>query len=442
LFQAKYDKTSVESIVSYSNSLTGKSLDEVVTLPGEVENLKNKGDLGRLIEAHFFEIDPSNQQIDFPEAGLELKVTGLLAKSDGSFSAKERLVLGMINFHALIEEDWETSYVFIKCQLMLILFYLYNKDVPRVHQKFVLPPLLFQMSDWDEAELKRDWQVIRSKVLAGKAHELSEGDTFLLGACRKGAGGEKEALRSQPNSDFLAKGRAFSFKTSYLNRVIQRHQDGYSPVAQNIDLSFEESILLKFRPFLGRNVTSISGELDFHKSGKNHKGFLSDLSRRILGTNKKLLPEFQDNAIEMKTVRLKANGAPAEAMSFPKFEFLKIVNQAWEDSEFFEKLERKFLLVVFTEDAHGVLSLSRVFFWNMPYEDRLEAEAVWVKTKELVSASLVSFPKQSETRVAHVRPHGRRGADKLPLPDGTLYAKQSFWLNPKYVASILAETGS
>ena len=214
MFQEKYDKSSVESIVAYSKLLTGKSLDEVVTLPGNVENLKNKGDLGRLVETHFFEIDPSKQQIDFPDAGLELKVTGLLSKSDGSFSAKERLVLGMINFHALVEEDWETSYIHIKCQLMLILFYLYNKDVPRVNQKFVLAPLLYRINEWDEAELKRDWQIIRSKVLEGKAHELSEGDTFLLGACRKGPGGEKEALRSQPKSDILAKGRAFSDRKS------------------------------------------------------------------------------------------------------------------------------------------------------------------------------------------------------------------------------------
>lgn len=442
MFQEKYDKFSAASIVAYSNLLTGKSLDEVVTLPGNVENLKNKGDLGRLIETHFFEINPSNQQIDFPEAGLELKVTGLLAKSNGSFSAKERLVLGMINFHDLIEEDWETSYVYIKCRLMLILFYLYNKDMPRVNQKFVLPPLLFQINDWDEEDLKRDWQIIRSKVLEGKAHELSEGDTFLLGACRKGAGGEKESLRSQPKSEVLAQGRAFSFKISYLNRIIQRHQGEYSPVETNVNMSFEDSILLKFKPFLGRNVGDISNELNFHKSSKNHKGFLSDLSRRILGTEKKLLPEFQDNAIEMKTVRLKANGAPAEGMSFPKFEFLDLVNQEWEDSELFEKLERKFLLVVFSEGADRALTLSRVFFWNMPYEDRLEAEAVWAKTKKLILASSVTFPKQSETRVAHVRPHGRRGADKLPLPDGTLYAKQSFWLNPKYVASVLAGTNS
>jgi DNA mismatch repair protein MutH len=442
MFQEKYDKTSVDSIFAYSKLLTGKSLDEVVTLPGNVENLKNKGDLGRLIETHFFEIDPSNQQIDFPEAGLELKVTGLLKKSNGSFSAKERLVLGMINFHALIEEDWETSYVYIKCQLMLILFYLYTKDAPRVDQRFVLGPLLYQINEWDEAELKRDWQIIRSKVLEGKAHELSEGDTFLLGACRKGAGGEKEALRSQPKSEVLAKSRAFSFKTSYLNRIIQRHQGEYSAVSNDVDLSFEDSILLKFKPFLGRIVTDISDELNFHKSGKNHKGFLSDLSRRMLGTSKKLLPEFQDNAIEMKTVRREANGMPKEHMSFPQIDFAEIRDQKWEDSEFFEKVERKFLFVIFDRDKNDNLTFSKVFFWNMPYEDRLVAGGVWEATRAAVEASDTNFPRAKESKVAHVRPKARNGKDTAALPDGSRFPKQAFWLNRDYIADVIRISGS
>lgn len=441
MFQKKYDKSSVDSIVAYSNLLTGKTLDEVVTLPGKVENLKNKGDLGRLIETHFFEIDPSNQQIDFPEAGLELKVTGLLRKTDGSFSAKERLVLGMINFHALIEEDWETSYVYIKCQLMLILFYLYNKNVPRADQKFVLSPLLFQISDWDEAELKRDWQIIRAKVNAGKAHELSEGDTFLLGACRKGAGGEKEALRSQPKSNVLAKSRAFSFKTSYLNRIIQRHQGDYPPDAINVDLSLEESIILKFKPFLGRAVSDISKELNFHKSGKNHKGFLSDLSRRMLGTNKKLLPELQDNAIEMKTVRVESNGKPKEHMSFPQINFDEILSQSWEDSEFFERVERKFLIVAFNRDKDDNLTFANVFFWNMPYEDRLIASGVWEATKAAVEVSDTNFPRAKDSRVAHVRPKARNKKDTAQLPDGSRFPKQAFWLNREYIADVIRASG-
>ncbi|MCH5210171.1 MAG: hypothetical protein J1F01_04325 [Oscillospiraceae bacterium] len=45
-----------------------------------------------------------------------------------------------------------------------------------------------------------------------------------------------------------------------------------------------------------------------------------------------------------------------------------------------------------------------------------------------------NLPKQSESRVAHVRPHGRNGDDKLPLPDGRMMTKQCFWLNNSYIA--------
>jgi DNA mismatch repair protein MutH len=437
MFQHKYDKSSVDSIVSYADLLTGKSLNEVVTLPGQVENLKNKGDLGRLVEAHFFEINPSNKEIDFPEAGLELKVTGLNQKSTGIFVAKERLVLGMINFQQIVNEEWETSYLVMKCQLMLILFYHFNKEIPRADQKFVLPPLLYEISSWDEIDLRRDWETIRSKVAAGRAHELSEGDTFLLGACRKGAGGEGEALVSQPASGTKAKSRAYAFKPSYLNRVIQRHQGLLVEPTLMPVVSFEEATLSKFEPYLGASVSEISAQLNYFKSGPNHKGFLGELSRRMFGTAKKALPEFAENGIEMKTVRLGKGGVPPEDMSFPHFDFLTLHNQEWEDSEFFDKIERKFLFVVFALDSEGELRFQKVFYWNMPFEDRLEAAAVWHKTKELIGQGSVSFPRASQSRVAHVRPHGRNRADTLSLPDGTQFTKQAFWLNRRYVSEIV-----
>lgn len=432
-----YDQRSIDSIVSYSKRLTGHSLQDLFPFLGDVENPRSKGDLGRLIELHFFGITPSNSHIDFLEAGLELKVTGLKKRKDGSFVAKERLVLGMINFHNLVEEDWETSYIFLKCQIMLILFYHYAGNLPRVQQRFVLPPLLFKIAEWDELDLKHDWEVIQAKVKAGLAHELSEGDTILLGACRKGAGGERD-LVSQPASAELAQSRAFSFKTSYLNRIIDKHQGLRDLEPPGAQLTFEERTLERFAPFLGASVEDICSEVAFFKSGPNHKAFLSDLSRRIIGTEKKSLPEFEDNAIEMKTVRLQVNGSPREHMSFPQFKFETIANQMWEDSELFEKVERKFLFVVFEMDNDGNLRLAKAFFWNMPYADRLEVRNVWERTKKIVKTSGTRFPKAGESDVAHVRPKADNKSDTNELPDGTNFPKQCFWLNREYIAQVIA----
>ena len=145
----KYDDSSVDSIVSYSQALTGHSLDEIVTLPLGATNKKNKGNLGRMVEAHFFELPPTSSGIDFPRAGLELKVTGLLPKGKGLFKAKERLVLTMINYMEIVGEKWDSSTFYMKCRLMLILFYLYEKDVPAIDLKFILKPFLFRIENYD-----------------------------------------------------------------------------------------------------------------------------------------------------------------------------------------------------------------------------------------------------------------------------------------------------
>lgn len=62
-----------------------------------------------------------------------------------------------------------------------------------------------------------DFNVIKDKICAGKAHELSEGDTLYLGAATKAA--TSEDRREQPFSDELAKPRAFAFKNSYMTYV-------------------------------------------------------------------------------------------------------------------------------------------------------------------------------------------------------------------------------
>jgi DNA mismatch repair protein MutH len=432
----KYDKSSVDSIYKFAQLLTGKTLNEVVTLPEQVQNMRNRGELGGLVEAHFFELPPTTSNLDFPKAGLELKTTGLKIGSKGKYQAKERLVLTMINYLKLAEEDWESSTFYAKCKLMLILFYLYEGGIPTYDQRFVLEPLLYKLDDHDAAVIKRDWEFIKEKVVSGRAHELSEGDTFYLGACRKGAGGEGEKLRPQPNNALGAKARAFSFKPSYMNLLIEGHTAA-SPVLDTITQSFEEATYQRFHSYLGMSVEKISKKLNYFKSGPNHKGFLRDLAVRILSSGGSSVPELDKAGIEMKTIRLQQNGSPRESMSFPSFKYLEIINEEWEESTFFEKLESKFLFIVFREDVNGVERLDRVMYWNMPFLDRQEAQRVWADTKRRVSIDARDLPKTRESSVAHVRPKARDGNDTLPTPQGTLLVKQCFWLNASYIKSVL-----
>ena len=109
------------------------------------------------------------------------------------------------------------------------------------------------------------------------------------------------------------------------------------------------------------------------------------MTKAILGIElEKEIEEFEKAEIIVKTVRLKENDLPKEDISFPNFKYEEIVNEDWEESDFKDILEHKFLFVFFKFE-NKKLVLKKVKFWNMPYLDLLEAEKVWAKTKEIVA---------------------------------------------------------
>jgi len=366
-----------------------------------------------------------------------LKTTGVLKKSDGGYKAKERLVLTMINYMTLVHECWDTSSLMEKCQLMLILFYLYEKSLAVFDRRFVLQPLLFKFPVEDLEIIKRDWATIKQKIEDGKAHELSEGDTYYLGACRKGSGGINEKLRNQPYSDVKAKARAFSLKPSYVNRIIDGHTTEANVLDVTATVSIEEATQRKFRPYIGKTIEQISTMLDFYKHGKNDKGFYCSLTTRILGGTKRAIPELEKAGVELKTIRVNKDWMPAEAMSFPTFKYMEIINEDWEDSSFFGKIEQKFLFVIFREDENGDLRLEKANYWNMPYIDPEEAHRVWDDTKRRVAIDASDLPRSTESRVAHVRPKAKNSQDTLPTLQGTQLIKKCFWLNRNYIGDII-----
>jgi len=437
--QSTYDITSSKSLLEFARGLSGKTLADVVDMKQITENISNKGDLGNMVERYYYRYQPDNtsHKPDFPEAGVELKTTGVLRRSDGSYKAKERLVLTMINYMNLIEEQWDSSSLMEKCRLMLILFYLYEKGLAVFDRRFVLNPILFEFPDEDLEIIKRDWEIIRQKIEDGRAHELSEGDTYYLGACRKGSGGESEKLKKQPFSEILAKSRAFSLKPSYVNRIIKGHTSEAGTLGITEEVTIEKATQNKFKPYLGKTVEEISDLLDFHKQGKNDKGFYRHLTMRILGGARKTIPELEKAGVELKTIRVNKNWVPEEAMSFPIFRYMDILDEDWEDSSFFNKIEQKFLFVIFREDNTGNLRLEKLNYWNMPYLDREEAHRVWEDTKRRVAIDANDLPKSAESRVAHVRPKGRNKKDTIPTPQGTMLVKKCFWLNRNYIAEVV-----
>ena len=204
-----YDKTSAESIWQYSAGLLGHTLREFAPVD-YIEQGGGKGSLGQMVEELYFLMENNSRpEADFAEAGMELKCTPLKKGNKEQLLIKERLVCNMINYMEVVNEDFEHSHFYLKCQLMLLLFYLHVQGADKLDLEFLIS-ILWRFPAKDLEIIRNDYETIINKIKAGKAHELSEGDTLYLGACRKGQ--KDDALRDQPFSQEKAVGRAFSLK--------------------------------------------------------------------------------------------------------------------------------------------------------------------------------------------------------------------------------------
>ena len=182
----------------------------------------------------------------------------------------------------------------------------------------------------------------------------------------------------------------------------------------------------------------------------NAKSFHANLTKAILGIElDKEIEEFEKAEIVVRTVRLKENGSPKEAISFSSFKYKQLVEEDWEASDFKAILDHKFLFIFFQFDKDELV-LRRIQFWNMPYSDVQEAKKVWAKTKDIVSGGNIvrevengirytNFPNKKFSSVSHVRPHAANALDTYPLPTedkvtkAIAYTKHCFWLNDDYV---------
>lgn len=455
----KYDENSKQSILDYSLLLVEKSLRETIDNIEINNNISNKGGFGQILEKYYFDKDlDSLSQPDFPNVGLELKsspVKKLLRK--GELRAKERLVLNIINYDDLITQNFTTSSFYKKNSEILLIFYLYEKD-SNILDYIVKLVGIWSFSQEDLKVIQHDWQLIKNKVINGEAHTLSEGDTFYLGACTKGA--NANSVRSQPNSIIPAKQRAFSFKAGYVNHILAKisgiNDGSFGKLVNEPDLTvddynIEQVAINKFMKYYGKTPEEIANILNIEYNSKAKQKFAM-LTKKILGvSDQQEIEEFSKADITIKTVRLNNENTPYENISFPAFSYEELVKENdWELSIFNESLEKRFFFVFFKSTETGLL-LDKVLFWNMPFTDRQEAKLVWERTKKItMDGNIIKkveknnirrtyFPRKSDNRVSHVRPHATTTQDVYPLPTPdkltkvTSYTKHSFWLNDTYI---------
>ena len=456
MFSEIYKTNDAKDIERHAQQIQNHCLREFLSdLQNNVEaiqNKLNKGQLGQLVEEVLFGYKPnSRKEADFKDAGVELKVTPLKQLKNGNLTIKERLVLSIINFNTIINENWDNNTLFPKLHYLLLMFYLHENKAP-LDLIFKLVTL-WKPSSADLSIIEQDWNYIVNKIKAGKAHELSEADTNYLGACPKG----KNSLDvvAQPNSDIKAMRRAFSFKTSYIRSIY----DGINKTSDLVKISetgnFENRIKEVFAPYVGKSLDFLISQNNLNISRKTkhfNRVVIDSFLKQKLGVETDKLEEFKKANISLKTIVLKKNGFPKESMSFKQIQYKDIVNEEWEDFEI-NKIHQdgRFLWIIFkinksytkqSDISLNDIILEKVMFWSMPYSDlQIEYKKLWEDTKaKIQKGDYTHFLGSRDNPVGHIRPKAKNAKDLMETPQGTFEKKKCFWINASYIAEQIKQT--
>lgn len=460
----EYDKTSPLSIFEYSKKLIGKTLRDF----GVDKEHAGKGGLGQLVETFVFHYPNNNNPgPDFVESGVELKCSPLKLSAKNKYLVKERLVCNIINYCKDYKSDFEHSHFYIKCKLMLILYYLHNYDrnVSSIDYKFIYA-ILWLLPEKDLIIIKQDYNIIIEKIRQGKAHELSEGDTMYLGACRKGEKGSDTTM--QPFCDIPAPTRAFCLKTAYM-RTILSYVEKYGgkahactnyrstskvfakdkPLVSEEELqthSFDDIILNRISQNYGQTSDDLAKKYGVDLS-RNPKNKFSIIANAIVSNNTCMnvnrSEEFVKAGMQMKTIRLQRNGIIKEALAFENIDYNEVYNcSKWINSRLYELFTSRFLFVVFKQADNNLneFVLTKAFFWTMPPEDIALAEKYWLDIRYHVCHNEIDahyFWRISDDKKFHVRPKATNSMDLTDNPNGGKCKKFCYWFNNKYLRDIV-----
>ena len=445
-----YDPNSLESVINYANLIHDKTLRPHLS-PQELElTSEGKGDFGNLLEAAYFKVRNNNEsRPDIPESGIEIKSGQVKLVSGSRVVIKERLKISMIDYMGSFDKNnLADSKLWPKLENLLLLLFKKDGHSLRIDETCVYSNLL----KWNEDDIKQmssDWLHIRNKVLSGNANELSEGQTWYLGACTAGA--NSTTLRNAPMGT-RAKVRAFSLKSSYLNFKL-----GYSPksnapkaiLSPSVGQTLDDFILTNMQVFFDKPLDKLASMIhrpNLAVTGAKNK--ISSVARALLeeiagkhttdvSTN---FEQFEKAGVIERAVTLEKSGSLKESLSFPAIKWTELAQELeWEDSELYSILTSKFFFTVFKKTTEDMPIFIGCFFWTMPTDDMEKMKQVWLDTKDkVIAGEYERFIAITDDCIGHVRPHATKGAT-YPTPQGQTQKRQSFWLNSSYVKKVVVK---
>ncbi|MFI3130047.1 Sau3AI family type II restriction endonuclease [Mammaliicoccus sciuri] len=453
---------SIEEVHEHAKNAVNKKVKSLITdesLKKYYNNPKNKGWIGNSIEQDWFEIGNNNRkEADIPYLGLEIKVTAI-KKSKNSWSAKERLVLNLIDFNDEYKRDFSNASFKVKSDLIELIYYEYIKGVDSPELKIKAANLLDlnKLPEEDLLIIEQDWNIIIDKIKEGKAEELSDSLTKYLGATTKGSKTPKN-LTTQPFSDKKAHRRAFTLKNSYMSELAKKYMNKEKveeKIIQNIDelkeSDFEDIIKKKFNRYIGKSKIELGKLFNVKIPSINDKASSATIAKKMLGLERDIesTEEFKKAGISVKILTIDAKKKasteglkiiiPGEKHIDPNV----IISQKWEESILREYLSSTQFLLVIYEKKNEEIYFKGVKFWHVDFRD-LDSSIMetWIDTRNILRKGIElkynkqqkptakgklyritnNLPGTKSTKAIHVRPSAggacyyNKGSETMKLP--------------------------
>lgn len=401
----------LKKILEDAKKLENKSFKEM-----KIIETKNKGFVGLELEKYFGLKNNNKKEMDFKQIGvnLELKTTPI-KKIKNNFSPKERLVLSMINFNENFSKNFIDSELFKKIKNTLIVNYLHDKE-----KKFAKSWMLY-FSKQELNIIQQDYELIINKIISGRAHELSEGDTIFLSAARKGC--KNQNPREYKYSNIPAKSRAWSFKTSFMNIKMQEiYQNKIINKVNSSNFFSKGKILSILKKYLGKTLEEISKDIKkiLIKGKSKHTNTIYAILKKENISKKKLI----ENSIFLKCQKLNKNAKLQEDISFSQINFDDIINWNFEQTEIYNYLTNGFIHIVFS-NQYKLEKINLVQFSDKQIQRAKKGFDIF---KQQLLDGKTKFIKKSDNLVIHVRPKAKNAKDTIKV-NGIEITKQTLWIN-------------
>ena len=336
-----YRTATEDKILSRADLLEGMLVGEI---PGAsfkaLEARRGKGEVGLTIE-NYFGIPPN--------VITQLRTSQVRGSNSRSFLGEEPTRRssqgthgrGLIDYEVLARETWDTASVRKKLKVLFVFFeHLQGRSKKQFPIESVV---LWEPLDEIERRIRSDWERVQAKVLAGLAHELSEGDGGSRG--RPPRAQIRRYFDVSRFNEQLAKSRAFALKPSftfglYVEPAVPFEAEELAEMPASRD---SEGVSNDSRT--ERSTRSLS-ELAIRASrSKRHAANV--VRSAVSEASPMSATEFKLIGPTVRMTRVDAAAYPYEAMSFPAFRHLDLVRETWEDSELLSLLEHMVIVPVF-----------------------------------------------------------------------------------------------